>query len=98
MVFVGSDYGYIFALDAASGELVWNFETWGSVRLTPALADDVLCFASSDDHVYALDAITGSPIWHYDVESWIAAISVSDGVVFVNAKGERVLALTEPEG
>ena len=98
MVFVGSDYEYIYALDAATGELVWAFESWGNVRLSPVLADGVLYFASSDYHVYALDAITGSPIWHYDVDSWISAIKVSDSVVFVNADGERVLALTEPEG
>ena len=98
MVFVGSDYGYFYALDVANGVLVWAFETWGDVRLSPALSDGVLYFASSDYHVYALDAFTGNPIWHYDVESRPTAIMVLDGVLFVNARGERVFALTEPEG
>ena len=98
MVFVGSDYGLVYALDAANGELDWAFESWGEVWLSPVLSDGVLYFASSDDHVYALDAVTGSPLWHYDVESWISTIRVLDGVLFVIADGERVLALTGPEG
>ena len=98
MVFVGSDYEYFYALDAASGELVWAFETWGLVTLSPVLSDGILYFASTDEHVYALDAVTGSPIWHYYVELDASAIMVLDGVVFVNSGGQRVFALTEPEG
>ena len=80
------------------GSCVGSFKQGGNVRVSPVLSDGVLYVASDDGYVYALDAVTGSPIWHYDVELHVTAIRVLDGVLFVNVEGERVLALSEPEG
>ena len=97
IVFVGSDSDDVFALDAATGQLRWQFQTGGAVRISPALLDGVLYVASDDGYVYALDAVTGRPVSHYVVNSGADLMVVLDGVVFVNTRGGWVFALAEPE-
>ncbi len=62
-VFVGGHDGYLYALDAASGEKLWEFETGGRVVSTPAVAGGRVFFGSADNYIYALDAADGTLIW-----------------------------------
>ena len=39
VVYVGSVDDYVYALDAATGEMIWRFETDGIVHSSPAVAD-----------------------------------------------------------
>ena len=65
VVYVGSDDGSVYAVDAASGTLRWQRRTGGPVASTPAIANGRLYVASYDGKVYALDARTGEPLWKF---------------------------------
>ena len=73
-LFVASERGVVYALDAASGCTHWTFEAAGGVRsamTVTRLADGrhALFFGDFEANVYALDAATGAEIWRRDVEA-----------------------------
>jgi outer membrane protein assembly factor BamB len=74
IVAVGSYDHTIYALDAASGDLVWKVTTGGPVSAAPVFwqtGDKAWIFATSSDRlVYALDAADGRQIWVHGVESY----------------------------
>jgi polyvinyl alcohol dehydrogenase (cytochrome) len=70
-VFVGSDNGFVYSLDAASGCVYWSFEATAGVRTaisvgaikTAAGNRFALYFGDSKANVFAIDAETGAQIW-----------------------------------
>ena len=65
MVYVGSDSGFIYAINAASGALVWSYNftatDWGAnnyIRGCPAIAGGVVYVAVMGDTIFALNATT----------------------------------------
>ncbi len=66
-VFVGSDSGTLYALDADTGCTYWSFKAEGGVRAAPTVGrvagKDAVFFGDLKANVYALDAATGQPIW-----------------------------------
>ena len=59
-VFVGSDDGFMYALDSATGTLAWKVDAgYPNVGIDSSLAVSAdssrLFFGSYDKHVYALD-------------------------------------------
>lgn len=65
-VYIGSDDGHIYALDAATGEEQWSYQTDGAVVSSPAVFQDTVYVGSDDHYVYALTAETGERIWGYE--------------------------------
>ena len=55
--------GRVYALDAASGEGRWEFETEGPVRFAPAYARDRFYAVSDDGYLYCLEAGSGKMLW-----------------------------------
>ena len=66
-VFVGSDSGTLYALDAETGCTYWSFKAEGGVRSAPTVGrvagKDAVFFGDLKAIVYALDAATGQAIW-----------------------------------
>lgn len=60
-VFAGSTDDHLYAVDAATGEQEWAFETdrWQSVNASPTVVDGTVFVGSHDHHLYAVDATTG---------------------------------------
>ena len=56
VVYVGSGDSYLYAVDAASGELLWRYETGDNVGSSPAVVDGVVYFGSDDGYLYAVGA------------------------------------------
>ena len=56
VVYFGSGDGYLYALDAGTGERFWRFKTEGAVSSTPAVADGVVYVSSGDGRLYAIAA------------------------------------------
>ena len=59
IVYVGSNVGNFYALNATTGTLIWNYTTGKSISSSPAVANSVVYVGSLDDKVYAFDANTG---------------------------------------
>lgn len=70
-VYVGSDDGHLYAIDAETGTEVWSFETGGPVVSSPAFLRHVVYVGSDDGRLYALSAETGDEIWTYETDGRI---------------------------
>jgi outer membrane protein assembly factor BamB len=55
-VYVGSQDGQVYALDATTGSLRWSYPTGGPVYSGPAVAGGTVYVGSDDHKVYALSA------------------------------------------
>jgi outer membrane protein assembly factor BamB len=53
-VYIGSDDGKIYAVDAASGQELWDITTGDSVTSSPAIANGILYVGSDDGKLYAI--------------------------------------------
>ncbi len=55
MLYVGSDDGYLYAIDATQqGKVSWTYKTGGAIRSRILVAGKLAYFGSLDHHVYAL--------------------------------------------
>ena len=67
VVYVGSDDGNVYALNAATGARLWSYTTGAYVESSPAVANGVVYVGSDDGNVYALNAATGAKLWSYSI-------------------------------
>ena len=65
VVYVGSDDGNVYALNAATGAKLWSYTTGYVVTSSPAVANGVVYVGSGDGNVYALNATTGTRLWSF---------------------------------
>lgn len=65
VIYVGSDDGKVYAVNAISGRQLWRYATGGPVASSPAVADGMVYFASYDGKFYALNAKTGVTKWKF---------------------------------
>jgi outer membrane protein assembly factor BamB len=56
-VYFGLDNGYVYALDAFTGDLVWSYKTEGAVQSSPAISDGLLFVGSNDGNLYAIGTL-----------------------------------------
>ena len=102
VVYVGADDKMIHALDAATGDELWSFETGDIVRSTVVVTDGVVYAGANDTHLYALDARGGNLIWQRDTGATVRYPPlVADGMVYAPAYsdgGRRVHALDPATG
>ena len=70
-LFVGSDDSNLYALDAKTGKLKWQYSALGKVY-TPAAKDGLVFAASFDNNIYALDS-NGNLKWKYNTGSSISS-------------------------
>jgi polyvinyl alcohol dehydrogenase (cytochrome) len=95
-VFVGTDTGYIYSLDAQTGCVYWSYQAEGyvrtaiTVRAVKDLGDTKYAAYFGDGHAYAyaVDARTGKLLWKTKVETnFISRVTgaptVYDGVDYV---------------
>jgi polyvinyl alcohol dehydrogenase (cytochrome) len=76
-VFVGSDNGFVYSLDAATGCVYWSFEAKGGVRTAISIGPiktaggtrHALYFGDLKANVFAIDAETGAEIWTHRVDT-----------------------------
>ncbi len=75
-IFVGTDIGYVYSLDAATGCVYWSYRTKAGVRAAISVgavsghgASKVAAFVGDlKANVYALDARTGTLLWEVKVD------------------------------
>jgi len=105
-VFLGTESGNLYALDAADGKRLWKFPPGKGQRVGPILhtagvAEGRAFFASMDGCVYAVDAGTGKGAWTFDSRmrtGFSTAVVLADGKVFAANRGGTLFALKQSDG
>lgn len=104
MVYVGSMMNQVYAVNAETGKLAWQFGADNWIMTDPVIADGKLFVGSGNRYfvnkhlrgtgkstVYALDAMTGKQLWSYNVGGEAMPTPVySNGTVYF-ATGDRAL-------
>ena len=67
-LYVGSQSGFVYALDTQSGCIVWSFEARGGVRTSVLVDGDRAYFADQVGYAYAVDARNGKLRWSRQVD------------------------------
>ena len=103
-LFVTSGFGFVAALDAATGEELWRYETDEPVRQPPTAYRGVVYFVTNTNVAIALSGETGEKIWDYQsfaegarILSAAAPAAAGDLVVAPFSSGE-VAALLAGSG
>lgn len=98
VVYTGStgEPGYLYALDAETGEERWSYETPGFVTSAPAVRDNVLYVGTWGRRVYAIDIADGTERWTTDIGHRVGRSSpaVSDGRVILGTMGDGPMVVT----
>ncbi len=67
LILVPSSDHTLYALQRASGALVWSFETGAPLWAAPLVDGEAVYLPSQDHTLYALDLRTGKPLWSSDL-------------------------------
>jgi polyvinyl alcohol dehydrogenase (cytochrome) len=97
-VFVGSDNGFFYSLDAATGCVYWSFEQGSIVRNAPTIGAVTgqggagqsgtrwaVFFGDGHANVYALDAQTGRQLWKTKTDPHFIA-RITAGTAYYNGR------------
>lgn len=109
-IFVGSQDGYIHALDRLTGCERWRFEAKGEVRTAVVVqpwrkgdgaANPLAFFADQIGTVYAIRAFTGELVWSKRIDTHGAAVvtatpALYDGVLYVPVSSVEEAAAADP--
>jgi outer membrane protein assembly factor BamB len=91
--------GMIFALDAATGDLVYQVQMDDKIWSTPAIEGDTLYFGSFDKKIYAMNIADGTVKWEYPTEGAIVATPlVVNGTVYIGSLDRNLYALNASDG
>lgn len=98
-VFVGTADNHLYALDAESGELQWEFATEHSVWAQPVYSEGFVYVASLDNNVYALDPDNGDLKWQTTLGGSVAGTPVLvDDLLYVPSFDRKLHALNAQTG
>lgn len=85
-VFTGTDAGTVYAVDAASGDVLWSTSVGSGVGAEPALTDDYMYVPTTDGELVVLDPGDGSPLWRATLgDAAQLQPAAAGGLVFVAA-------------
>ena len=98
VVYVGSKDDYLYAIDAANGDLLWRHQTGNDVYSSPAVSNGVV-YVGSHGYVYAIDAANGDLLWRYHTDAGVySSPAVSNGVVYVGSNDGHLYAIDAANG
>ena len=87
VLYVGSDNGRLYALDALRGDELWRCDSGSALQGSAAIANGMLFASSEDGTLHAIDLATHDQTWQAE---WMEGLGlVADGVVYVAARIAR---------
>jgi len=107
-LFVGTDTGVVYSLDADTGCVFWTFQAKSGVRAAASVgriggvgSDYAVFFGDLKSNLYGLDARSGKLLWTNHVEEHItnritAAPTLHDGVLYVPVSSWEEFAASSP--
>lgn len=100
-LFIPTTRARFVALDAAQGNVAWDFAIPDTtVRFAPPAVDgDLVVFGASDGVVRALDANTGALRWTFEDDAAItAAPLITSNTIYVGTMGRMLFGLNRADG
>jgi outer membrane protein assembly factor BamB len=100
VVYFGDDFGEFYALNASTGETLWqsNFGADYVFSSAPAVVDGVV-YVGVLDQMYALNASTGAVLWTYTAGgNVVTSAAVADDVVYFGAYDSNMYAVNALTG
>jgi outer membrane protein assembly factor BamB len=99
-VYFGCMNRNVYAVDIDTQDLVWKFETQGSICVSsPSLYKDSLIVGSYDYNVYRIDLKTGKMIWKFRTRGEVASAgTVKDGVYYFTGRDKLLYAINCEDG
>jgi outer membrane protein assembly factor BamB len=101
-LYMGTENGEVFALDATSGQLLWRVPVKGEVLASPATGDGLVVVATTAGNLIGLDSDSGEQRWIFEDEQPALTIrGVSEpvieagGVVYGSGTGRVGILLAE---
>lgn len=105
MLFVGSAGAKVYALDARSGCIYWEFSAKAAVRTAISVGQSArgfsVYFGDQRANAYALDALSGHQVWTQRVDEHAAAgitgaPVLNEGVLYVPVTSREEVTTTNP--
>jgi outer membrane protein assembly factor BamB len=101
VVYIGSDDGKVYALNATTGSKLWSYTTSGgtganAVVSSPAVANGIVYLGSEDGQAYALNGSTGAKLWNTTVGPTDSSPAVLNGSVFIGSDENIISAFGLP--
>lgn len=92
----GTGESGILALDAASGDILWKYNTEGEVMPTPLYYKNSVYIATGDDHLYKLDPETGDLLHKVKIGHTVSmsAPNLTNDTLFVGGSGPLPFTFT----
>lgn len=108
MVYIGSQEGTVYALDAQAGCIHWTFdagtEVRGAIKLhtNPVDGDPILLFGDTKANAYSLNANTGALLWKTKVHEHALAtitgsVNADEGKVYVPISSSEIIPASRPQ-
>lgn len=98
-LFFGDSDGYVYALDAATGDKLWEFKTGDKIWATPTVIGDMVLIGSFDKKLYALDIDDGSEVWNFKTEGAVISTPlVENGTVYIGSFDKHLYAVNAADG
>lgn len=98
-VYVGAADGGFHAVDLASGQRRWLFQSQGKIRNGAAIDGDKVVFGSADHRVYALAHDSGKEVWRFDTAGEVDATPlIHNGRVIVGSRSASLFSLRADTG
>jgi outer membrane protein assembly factor BamB len=99
ILYVGSSDFNLYALDANTGKLLWNFPTGNVVETSPTVVNGIVYLSASAGTVYALDAITGQQLWSFYVGNSVSSSpTIANGFLYFGSNNQYLYALDASTG
>jgi alcohol dehydrogenase (cytochrome c) len=107
MVFVTGSYSRLYAMDAKTGEKIWEYNARLPEGIMPccdvinrgaAIYGDKVYFATLDARIIALDYKTGKMAWNKAIDDFKAGYSNSAAPIIVPTKANGALIITGVSG
>ena len=94
VLYIGSNDGHLYALDALSGKEFWTHQTSGAVTSSPAVADGTVYFGCDDGRLYAVEAARGVRRWAFRTGGAMhSSPAVAEGLVYIGCRDNFLYAL-----
>jgi len=98
-VFATDHKGNVFALDAASGDELWDTDTDVEIAGGPGYGEGLVFVGGGDGELIALDAATGEESWRVELTSEVLSVpTAASGVVVVHTVDGKLWGLEATDG